>query len=81
MGDDMESFNKIAMLNSVCAVFVAIVGIAAILALGYMYFKFLYSLKDTIENAVYNAISKKTEKPPTLDKKALQDEIIKRFMK
>lgn len=77
----MESFNKIAMVNSLCAVFVAVVGMGCILALGYMYFKFLYSLKDAIKDAIDKAVSKKTEKPPTLDKKALQDEIIKKFMK
>lgn len=77
----MEEFNKIAVLNSMNATIVALIGIAAIVVIFALYFKFLNNLKKDIKEEIDKLISKKIKEGAEIDRKKLNDEIIKKFMK
>lgn len=77
----MQEFNKIVILNSISATVVALLGIAAIVIIFTMYFKFLHSLKKDIKETIENVVSKKLKDNAAIDRKKLNDEIIKKFMK
>ncbi len=81
MGDAMQEFNKIAILNSISATIVAFLGIMAIVIIFMMYFKLLYSLKKDIKETIENVVSKKLKEGVEINRKKLNDEIIKKFMK
>lgn len=77
----MDEFNKIAILNSISATIVALLGIAAIVIIFAMYFKYLHSLKKDIKETIEKIVSKKLKDNAEIDRKWLNDEIIKKFMK
>lgn len=77
----MDAFNRIAVLNSLSAVVVAVLGMVTILAISLLYFKFMLNLKSDIKDSLDKAICKKIEKETKTDKKAFQDELIKKYMK
>ena len=77
----MGEFNRIAVLNSVSATIIAVLGIIAIIIIFAMYFKYLNSLKKDIKETVEKVISKKLKDSTEIDRKKLNDEIIKKFMK
>lgn len=77
----MYEFNRIAVLNSLSATFVALVGISAIVVIFVLYFKFLHSLKNDVKDEIDKLISKHVKHGAEIDRKKLNDEIIKKFMK
>ena len=77
----MDEFSRIAVLNSVSATIVALLGIVAILIIFTMYFKYLHSLKKDIKETIEKVVSKKLKEGVEIDRKKLNDEIIKKFMK
>ena len=77
----MNEFNRIAVLNSVSATIVALLGITAIVIIFAMYFKYLHSLKKDIKETIEKVVSKKLREGVEIDRKKLNDEIIKKFMK
>ena len=77
----MDEFNRIAVLNSLSATIVALLGIIAIIAIIVMYFKYLNSLKKDIMETIEKIVSKKLKEGAEIDRKKLNDEIIKKFMK
>ena len=77
----MNEFNRIAVLNSISETIVALLGIAAIVIIVSLYFKYLYSLKRDIKETIEKVVSKKLKENAEIDRKKLNDEIIKKFMK
>lgn len=77
----MNEFNRIAFLNSVSATIVALLGITAIVIIFAMYFKYLHSLKKDIKETIEKVVSKKLREGVEIDRKKLNNEIIKKFMK
>lgn len=77
----MEEFNRIAVINSVSATIVALLGIGAIIVIFVLYFKFLKSLEKDIKDEIDKLVSKHTKQGAEIDRKKLNDEIIKKFMK
>ena len=77
----MEEFNRIAVLNSVSATIVSLLGITAIVIIFALYFKFLHELNRDIKDAIEKIASKKLKEGAEVDRKKLNDEIIKKFMK
>ena len=77
----MNEFNRIAVLNSVSATIVALLGITAIVVIFALYFKFLNSLKKDIKETIEKVVSKKLKDNAEIDRKKLNDVIIKKFMK
>ena len=77
----MGEFNRIAVLNSISATVVALLGIMAIVIIFALYFKFLHDLNRDIKDAIEKIISKKLKEGVEIDRKKLNDEIIKKFMK
>lgn len=77
----MGEFNRIAVLNSISATVVALLGIMAIVIIFALYFKFLHDLNRDIKDAIEKIISKKLKEGVEIDRKKLNDVIIKKFMK
>ena len=77
----MGEFNRIAVLNSISATVVALLGIMAIVIIFALYFKFLHDLNRDIKDAIEKIISKKLKEGVEIDRKKLNDAIIKKFMK
>ena len=77
----MNEFNRIAVLNSISATIIVSLGIMAIVIIFAMYFKYLHNLKRDIKETIEKVVSKKLNGNAEIDRKKLNDEIIKKFMK
>ena len=77
----MGEFNRIAVLNSISATIVALLGIMSIVIIFILYFKFLHDLNRDIKETIEKVVSKKMKEGVEIDRKKLNDEIIKKFMK
>ena len=77
----MEKFNQLCVIDSVCAIITIFAGIGMTVLLFYITFKFLYDLKADIKDSIDKAISKNENLNIELDRKKINDAIIKKFLK
>lgn len=81
MVESMEKFNQLCIIDSIFAILTIFGGIGMTILLFYVSLKFLYDLKADIKDSVDRAISKSENLNIEIDRKKINDAIIKKFLK